>query len=99
MLCLLIIRPWIFLISYLKTRTYDYEINGKKRNLYIKSTDTSDVYFIYENSNDTEKIGIAYIPNLKISHYLKENVSDGLNHMKCIYNNKFNKWIPLEKID
>ena len=52
------------LTKFLKSRTYSYESEGKKKVLWIKKTNITDVYYLYENFNE-EKIGIALIPNLK----------------------------------
>ena len=80
--------------SFLSSRTYSYEKEGKTKVLWIKKTEIADVYNLYENKEDL-KIGIAHIPNLKISHYCFNNVKDEMVKINCIYNNKFQKWIPL----
>ena len=55
----------------------------------------SDVYNLYDND---EKIGIALIPNLKISHYCLKNITTKPVQCSCVYSNKFQKWIPLNVI-
>jgi len=41
-------------------------------------------------------LGIAHIPNLRISHMCNEIVTDSQSKsFECIYNNNFKKWIPL----
>jgi phage pi2 protein 07 len=84
--------------DFLKARTYSYENENKKKILYITKTDIPDVYDLFENKNDS-KIGIAHIPNLKISHYCKENIIEPFTKVCCIYNNKFDKWIPINVIN
>lgn len=81
--------------NFLESRTYPYEVNGKTKILLIKKTNIPDVYILFE-VNDESKIGIAHIPNLKISLYCANNVGDTMIKINCIYNNKFNKWIPLK---
>ena len=71
---------------------------GKKDKLKLEKTDISDVYQIY--NKDDEKLGIAHIPNLKISLYCKKIFEDkNKEYFNCIYNNHFKKWIPLKKTD
>ena len=80
----------------LKSRVYSYESIGKKHTFEMEKTEISDVYNLYE---DNERIGIAHIPNIKISSYCKEIFNDNEKHeFKCVYNNNFKKWIPLEKV-
>ena len=51
--------------NYLKTKKYYYENNLNTKELFLSKTDIPDVYDIYDNDI---KLGIALIPNLKISH-------------------------------
>lgn len=82
----------IFQITdFLKSRVYSYETNGKKKLLIIEPTNISDVYNVYDNN---EKLGIAHIPNYKISTYCYENIKEKTKCM-CVFNKQFNKWIPL----
>ena len=83
--------------DFLTQRTYSYEKEGKKKIFWIKKTDIPDVYNLYEDKNQP-KNGIAHIPNLKISHYCLNNIGNELVQCNCIYNNKFQKWIPLQII-
>lgn len=80
--------------DFLKSRTYSYEKETKKKILLIKKTDIPDVYNLYENKNNP-KIGIAHIPNLKISHYCLKNIGIDFIECNCVFSNKFQKWIPL----
>ena len=64
--------------------------------MWLKNTDIPDVYDIFEKSNSDIKLGIAHIPNLRISHMCNEIVTDSQSKsFECIYNNNFKKWIPL----
>jgi len=79
--------------NFLLSRNYSYETVGKKKNLYVERTNIIDVYNVYENNKD-DKIGIAHIPNIKISQYCDDNIKDK-ELCQCIYHTGFNKWIPL----
>jgi len=85
-------------VKILENRTYSYETSDKTKILYISKTNIPDVYNLYEN-NDNKKIGIAHIPNIKISHYCSKNITTKPVKCKCIFNQKFNKWIPIEIIN
>jgi hypothetical protein len=82
-------------VNFLKNRIYSYEENGKTKNLLLSKTEITDVYDIFDN---TEKLGIALIPNLRISHMCSELITDKPIKFKCVYCNKFKKWIPLNPI-
>jgi hypothetical protein len=79
---------------YLRNRVYNFEIEGKKKVLWIKKTNITDVYDLFENKNDN-KLGIAHIPSLKISHFCSKNITFEPVKMLCIFNTQFKKWIPL----
>lgn len=80
----------------LKSRTYSYEKEGKTKKLWLKKTNIPDVFYIYEDLND-KKIGIAHIPNLKISHLCQEIFKEfNTAQFLCRYNKNFNKWIPVK---
>ena len=70
--------------------------------LWISQTDYPDVYNLYNNDNilTSQKIGIALIPNLLTSKIIrsafKNKNSVSLIKVKCLYNNIFNKWYPIE---
>lgn len=81
-------------INFLKSRTYSYEQNGKSGKFWISRTPIYDVYDLSEKENG-EKIGIACIPNLKISHMCDEKIKDTPVKFNCIFSNKFKKWIPI----
>lgn len=78
--------------------------NDNEKILWIVKTDDPDVYNLYDNEIilSSKKIGIAFISNLSISKILRnslknKNVSSSVK-CKCIYNNKFNKWAPIDVI-
>jgi hypothetical protein len=81
--------------KFLKSRLYSYESSGQKKRLWIRKTEISDVYDVLENK-DNNRLGIAHIPNLKISHLCKENIKDESVKFLCTFNKKFKKWIPIK---
>jgi hypothetical protein len=81
--------------DFLKSRVYSYEKENKHKIFYISKTSIPDVYELY-NNKDEYKIGIAHIPNLKISHYCANNINIPFTKINCIYNPEFDKWIPLQ---
>jgi len=85
-------------IDFLKNRSYSYENNNKTKIFWLSKTNITDVYSISENE-DSEKIGIACIPNLKISHMCEKLISEKPTKFNCIYNSRFKKWMPLEIIN
>ena len=84
-------------VDFLKSRTYSYESNGKLKIFWLSRTLVPDVYDITENEND-EKLGIALIPNLKISQMCDNIIKDTPVRFNCIFSTKFKKWIPLNLI-
>lgn len=88
----------INLPEFLKCRKYSYETTGKTKYLFIKKTSIRDVYSVFEDINN-KRIGIACIPNMKISFLCNTIEHNTFVKFKCVFNNKFNKWIPIKKID
>jgi hypothetical protein len=83
--------------DFLKARSYSYE-NGKTKKLLLEKTNITDVYNIY-TLNEKEKLGIAHIPNLRISSLCNESFKDSQkNKFNCVYNDRFKKWTPLNLI-
>jgi hypothetical protein len=65
----------------------------------IEPSGITDVYNLYEVENkDNQKIGIAHIPNYKVSTFCGENIKEKVKCL-CIFNKQFNKWIPLNVIN
>jgi hypothetical protein len=66
----------------------------KSQILWLSKTIIPDVYDISmtENSN---KIGIALIPNLKISYMCDNLINDKSVPFNCNFSQKFKKWIPI----
>ena len=72
--------------------------------LLITKTDDADVYNLYDNENiiTSSKIGIAFIHTLQMSKIMRlafkeKNASFSIKY-KCIYNETFNKWQPIEPV-
>jgi hypothetical protein len=86
-------------INYLKNKTYNYEnINiNKIKKFWLTKTNIPDVYYI-SDTEISDKLGIALIPNLKTSYMCDELINDKPVQFNCIFSNKFKKWIPI-KID
>jgi hypothetical protein len=86
--------------EFLTSRIYSYENNSNKKVLLLEPTDITDVYYVYDyhisdtNDNQNSKIGVAHIPNLKVSNYCRENITK-LTKCICTFSKQFNKWIPL----
>ncbi len=78
--------------EFLESRVYSYEINGVTKILDVEPTNITDVYNVYE---DNKKIGIAHVPNLKVSKYCKQNIKQKTKCV-CILHKQFNRWIPLK---
>ncbi len=78
--------------EFLESRVYSYETSNVKKVLDVEPTTITDVYDIYD---DSKKIGIAHIPNLKISRYCKENIKQKTKCL-CVLHKQFNRWIPLQ---
>ena len=70
--------------NFLKQRSYSYETNGKRKNFWLKSTDLTDVYDMYE-TKDGEKIDIVHIPNLKTSHLCYNALKDGSKKNSIVF--------------
>jgi len=72
--------------------------------LYLVKTNEPDIYNIYETCDilNIHSIGIALVQTLSISKILRNAFKDKnvTTHIKfkCIYDNKFEKWKPLEII-
>lgn len=83
------------IVEFLSKREYSYE-KGKNVKMYVKKTEITDVYDVYDENT---KVGIAHVPNMKTSLYLQNNIKTGEKYkMNCVYNKKFNKYIPLHLI-
>lgn len=93
---------------HLRTETQqDTELES---DFILKITRTSDVYEVYkyiqQNDNNIinlykqilneNRLGIAHIPDIKTSHYCKEqSKKSSMFVLKCRFNKKFNKWQPI----
>lgn len=84
------------IVEFLSQRKYSYE-EGKNIKLYIKKTEITDVYNLYD---EDAKVGIAHVPNMKTSLMLQNGViTDEKYSVNCVFNKKFNKYIPLNFIN
>ena len=81
-------------VDFLKSRKYSYEYNGKNKIFWLSRTIVPDVYDLTEKE-EGEKLGIALIPNLKISQLCDDIIKDKPVKFNCIFSTKFKKWIPL----
>ena len=71
----------------------------------IKKTNLTDVFELYHYENNDKiylnitpenRIGIAHIPDIKTSQHCKKlSMTNDIFVHKCIFNNKFKKWIPI----
>lgn len=85
-------------VNFLKSRKYSYETTGKYKTYWLSRTMVPDVYDLTEHEDD-EKLGIALIPNLKISQMCDEIIKNKPVKFNCIFSTKFKKWIPLNLIE
>lgn len=82
-------------VDFIKTRTYSYEKGSKTRKFWLSKSNIPDVYNLSEK-DDSERIGIVHIPNIKISHLCDENIKeDKPTKFNCVYHTKFKKWVPI----
>lgn len=78
--------------------------NDNEKILWISKTDDADIYNLYDNFNilTANKIGIALVPTIKDSIKLRNEFKDKnltfTIKYRCIFNEKFNKYQPIEKI-
>jgi len=78
--------------------------NEDYKELWISKTDDPDIYNIYDNHNilTSNKIGIAFVGTLqesiKIRNIFKDKSTTITLKFKCVYNEKFKKYKPIEQI-
>ena len=84
-------------VDFLKSRKYSYESNGINKNLWLSRTTIPDVYDLTETEH-SDKLGIALIPNLRISQMCDDIIKDNPIKFNCIFSVKFKKWVPLNII-
>ena len=84
----------LYLKSRTKTSIEDFK-SYEKKELILRKSDIPDVYFLYENE-DKPQIGIAHIPNLKVSQELYKIFENKKTHkMLCYLDKHFKKWSPI----
>ena len=85
-------------VEFIKTRRYSYEQGNKTRVFWLSKSNIPDVYNYSETENG-ERLGIVYIPNIRISHLCDENISEkSFTKFNCVYHTKFKKWIPINLV-
>ena len=64
----------------------------------IIKTETPDIYYLFCQDDSENKVGVAFIPNIQISHmlydYFDKNKNDLQSKVICNYHTFFEKWIP-----
>lgn len=82
-------------VDFIKTRVYSYEKGTKTRKFWLTKSNIPDVYDLSEKEDDI-KLGIAHIPNIKISHLCDSVISENTPvKFNCVYHTKFKKWVPI----
>jgi len=75
------------------TKKYEKDVFIIKRTLMREVFDVIDI-------ESEKRFGICYIPDIKKSHEMRQLFKDKIYHrMKCIYNDKFKKYEPIEVIN
>ncbi len=82
-------------VNFLKAREYSYDTDPKIKQYWLSKTLIPDVYDVCENNTNTNKLGIALIPNLKISQMCDDIITDKPVKFNCMYSKKFKKWMPI----
>ena len=84
----------------IKTNKKKIDISGRDSMIFlVRNTKISDIYNIYCLKDDEiYKYGGAHINNLKTSKYMIKCFNEGQDNitMRCEYNNKMEKWKPIE---
>lgn len=82
-------------VDFIKTRVYSYEKGSKIRKFWLSKSNIPDVYNLSEKE-DSDRLGIVHIPNVKISHMCDEKIKDDSSvKFNCVYHTKFKKWVPI----
>ena len=82
-------------VEFIKTRVYSYEKGLKTRTFWLSKSNIPDVYNLSEKE-DSDRLGIVHIPNVKISHMCDEIIKDTTPvKFNCVYHTKFKKWVPV----
>ena len=75
------------------TKKYEKDVFIIKRTLMREVFDVIDI-------ESEKRFGICYITDIKKSHEMRQLFKDKIYHrMKCIYNDKFKKYEPIEVIN
>jgi hypothetical protein len=69
--------------------------------LWVRKTETPDIYDLYSSRDGAEKHGIAGVPTLATSKMLRaifKNLTVALSvPFECAFNERFNKWVPMSR--
>jgi hypothetical protein len=89
-------------IQYTSNTPNAISVQNDAKQLWITQTDYADVYNLYDSENIliSKKIGTALIPDLQTSKMVRfafknRNAACQMK-INCLYNEKFNKWYPIE---
>jgi hypothetical protein len=80
------------------------DMNDGEKPMYLVKTNEPDIYKIFETENvlNAKSIGIALVQSLITSRMLRNAFRDknvtAFMKFKCVYNNKFEKWQPIEQM-
>ncbi len=85
-------------VNFLQSRIYSYEQSSKNQVFWLSKTIIPDVYDI-STSENSNKLGIALIPNLKISYMCDNLINDKPVQFNCNFSVKFKKWIPISPFE
>ena len=68
--------------------------------MWLRKTETPDVYDVFSANNQATKVGVAYVPSLGLSRKLRQVFKDLTVTMsipfRCRFNDKFSKYEPIE---
>jgi len=87
--------------NYNKNIKNNYNIteNNNEQLFLLKKTNIIDVYEVYkynQNNDNNIKEGIASVPNINLSHKLRNYFKNNeVLITKCIFDKKFSKWKPI----
>ena len=84
----------------IKTGTNDAP--AQERSLWLRKTETPDIFDIFTTQQCSEKLGTAYVQSLSMSKRLRSIFKDltvaAAVPFLCSYNQQFDKWMPIQHI-
>ena len=70
-------------------------LNLKTQTVLLQKTQIVDVYEVFTLDKKC-RFGIAFVPTIKISHYLRQNfLSNDQLIIDCVFNGQNSKWAPI----